>query len=78
MQLIAKSIDISPVEHNIFESMDPHGPLGERDLTKVKIKIITAAICNTIHHTSEGAKIHALPILLKLVFEAIVNARRKG
>ena len=78
MQLIPKSMDISPVEHNIFEFTDPHDPLGEKDLSKEKIKFITTTICNTIYHANGGARIHTLPISLKRIFKATVNTRRKG
>lgn len=78
MQLIPKSMDISPVEHNIFESTDPHGPLRKKDLSKEKTKFIATAICNTIYHANGGVRVHALPFPLKRVFEAIVNTRRKS
>jgi len=74
--LIATSMDIPPVEHEFFESMDPHGPYGAKGLAEVAINPITAAICNAIYHATGGARIHALPITPERVLEAIEAARK--
>ena len=66
-------MDIPPVEHEFFESMDPHGPYGAKGLAEVAINPITAAICNAIYHATGGARIHTLPISPERVLEAIEN-----
>jgi CO/xanthine dehydrogenase Mo-binding subunit len=76
--LIATSMDIPPVEHDFFESMDPHGPFGAKGLAEVAINPITAAICNAIYHATGGARIRTLPISPERVLEAIEDAGRKG
>ncbi|HBK79942.1 MAG TPA: 4-hydroxybenzoyl-CoA reductase [Nitrospinae bacterium] len=73
--LIATSMDIPPVEHEFFESMDPHGPYGAKGLAEVAINPITAAICNAIYHATGGARIHSLPISPERVLEAIDEVR---
>ena len=75
--LIATSMDAPPVEHDFFESMDPHGPFGAKGLAEVAINPITAAICNAIYHATGGARIHSLPISPERVLEAIEDAREK-
>ena len=55
--LIATSMDVPPIEHDFFESMDPYGPYGAKGLAEVAINPITAAICNAIYHATGGARI---------------------
>jgi len=74
--LIATSMDIPPVEHDFFESMDPHGPYGAKGLAEVAINPITAAICNAIYHATGGARIHTLPISPERVLAAIENLEK--
>ncbi len=74
--LIATSMDAPPIEHDFFESMDPHGPYGAKGLAEVAINPITAAICNAIYHATGGARIRTLPITPERVLEAIEQARK--
>ena len=74
--LIATSMDVPPIEHDFFESMDPYGPYGAKGLAEVAINPITAAICNAIYHATGGARIHSLPISPERVLEAIEEARK--
>ncbi len=75
--LIATSMDAPRVEHDFFESMDPHGPFGAKGLAEVAINPITAAICNAIYHATGGARIRTLPITPERVLEAIEEAGKK-
>ena len=74
--LIATSMDVPPIEHDFFESMDPYGPYGAKGLAEVAINPITAAICNAVYHATGGARIHSLPISPERVLEAIEEARK--
>ena len=39
--LMATSMDAPPIEHDFFESMDPHGPFGAKGLAEVAINPIS-------------------------------------
>ena len=74
--LIATSMDVPPIEHDFFESMDPYGPYGAKGLAEVAINPITAAICNAVYHATGGARIRSLPVSPERVLEAIEEARK--
>ena len=74
--LIATSMDAPPIEHDFFESMDPHGPFGAKGLAEVAINPISAAICNAVYHATGGARVRSLPLTPERVLEAIEEARK--
>ena len=74
--LMATSMDAPPIEHDFFESMDPHGPFGAKGLAEVAINPISAAVCNAVCHATGGARVRSLPISPERVLEAIEEARK--
>lgn len=75
--LIATSLDAPPIEHQFFETIDPHGPYGAKGLAETAINPTAAAIANAIFHAT-GARISTLPLTPERVLEAIEAARPKA
>ena len=75
--LIATSLDAPPVEHQFFETIDPHGPYGAKGLAETAINPTAAAIANAIFHAT-GARIRTLPFTPERVLEAIEAAKSEG
>jgi CO/xanthine dehydrogenase Mo-binding subunit len=72
--LIATSLDVPPVEHEFFETIDPHGPYGAKGLAETAINPTAAAIGNAIFHAT-GARLRSLPFTPERVLAAIDEVR---